>query len=306
MILFCCKQEIIHIGFNFCVFGGVIMKFIGSSKLKSGGSIVLISVDSIIPNPNQPRKTFNHAELEGLASSIKHNGIIQPLVIRRSDSDKFELISGERRLRAAKLVGLDTVPCIMMSACDEQSALYAIIENIQRDNLNFFEEAEAIHKLSTVYSLSQYEIAKKLGKSQSSLSNKTRLLKLSPELRSVITENMLTERHARALLRLDTDVDRLKALLYIIEKKLNVNEADKYIEALLNPVLPKTEPKFKKLKDVKIFINTINHAVDTMRKAGIQAVSTEHETCEYYEYVVRIPKMTSSPVNIADYSGNAV
>lgn len=282
------------------------MKFIGNPKLKSGGSIVLISVDSIIPNPNQPRKTFNHAELEGLASSIKHNGIIQPLVIRRSDSDKFELISGERRLRAAKLVGLDTVPCILMSACDEQSALYAIIENIQRDNLNFFEEAEAISKLSTVYSLSQYEIAKKLGKSQSSLSNKTRLLKLSPELRSVITENSLTERHARALLRLDTDVDRLKALLYIIEKKLNVNETDKYIEALLNPVSPKTEPKFKKLKDVKIFINTINHAVDTMRKAGIQAVSTEHETCEYYEYVVRIPKMTSSPVNIADYSGNAV
>lgn len=282
------------------------MKFIGSPKLKNGGSVLLIPVDSIIPNPNQPRKTFNQSELEGLASSIKYNGIIQPLVIRRSEDDKFELISGERRLRAAKIVGLDTVPCVLMSACDEQSALYAIIENIQRDNLNFFEEAESILKLSTVYSLSQQEIAKKLGKSQSSLSNKMRLLKLSPELRAVIIENALTERHARALLRLDNDVDRLKALLYIIERKLNVSDTDRYIDNLMKPLCVKSEPKFKKLKDVKIFINTINHAVDTMRKAGIQAVSTEHETCEYYEYVVRIPKMTSSPVNIADYSGNAV
>lgn len=282
------------------------MKFIGGSKFKSGGSIVLVPVKLIIPNPNQPRKNFSQCELEGLASSIKHNGIIQPLVIRRIVDDKYELISGERRLRAAKLVGLETVPCIVMTACDEQSALYAIIENIQRDNLNFFEEAEAISKLSLIYNLSQQEIAKKLGKSQSSLSNKTRLLNISPELRSVITENSLTERHARALLRLKNDVDRLKALLYIIEKKLNVSETDKYIDSLLAPVAVKSEPKFKKLKDIKIFINTINHAVDTMRKAGIKAVSTEHETGEYYEYVVRIPKLTSSPVNIADYSGNVV
>lgn len=282
------------------------MKFIGGSKLKSGGSIVLVPVNFIIPNPNQPRKVFNQTELEGLASSIKYNGIIQPLVIRRITDEKYELISGERRLRAAKSVGLEAVPCIIMSACDEQSALYAIIENIQRDNLNFFEEAEAMYKLLNVYNLTQHEIAKKLGKSQSSLSNKTRLLKLSPELRSIIIENSLTERHARALLRLEGDVERLKALLYIIEKKLNVNETDKYIDTLLAPDVPKSEPKFKKLKDIKIFINTINHAVDTMRKAGIKAVSTEHETNEYYEYVVRIPKMTSSPVNIADYSGNAV
>ncbi len=282
------------------------MKFIGNPKLKTSGSILLIPVDFVIPNPNQPRKIFNQSELEGLASSIKHNGIIQPLVVRRSENDNFELISGERRLRAAKIVGLKTVPCVLMSACDEQSALYAIIENIQRDNLNFFEEAESIMKLATVYNLSQQDIAKKLGKSQSSLSNKLRLLKLSPELRTVIIENSLTERHARALLKLNNDVERLKVLLYIIEKKLNVSDTDRYIDNLLNPVCVKSEPKFKKLKDVKIFINTINHAIDTMRKAGIKAVSTEHETCEYYEYVVRIPKMTSSPVNIADYSGNAV
>ena len=282
------------------------MKLIGNPKFRSSGSILQIPVDSIIPNPNQPRKVFNQPELEGLASSIKQNGIIQPLVVRRTENDKFELISGERRLRASKMVGLETVPCVLMSACDVQSALYAIIENIQRDNLNFFEEAESIHKLSTLYGLSQQEIAKKLGKSQSSLSNKLRLLKLSPELRSVIIDNSLTERHARALLKLNNDVERLRVLLYIIEKHLNVNETDKYIEKLLNPVSVKSEPKFKKLKDVKIFINTINQAVDTMRKAGIKADSEEHETNEYFEYVIRIPKMTTSPVKFADYSGNAV
>lgn len=306
MLLSCCNQDITSAILYLQLKSGVLMKFIGGSKLKTGGSIILVPVNYIIPNPNQPRKIFNKTELDGLASSIKHNGIIQPLVIRRNTDETYELISGERRLRAAISVGLETVPCIVMSACDEQSALYSIIENIQRDNLNFFEEAEAISKLSTVYNLSQQEIANKLGKSQSSLSNKCRLLKLSSELRSIIIENSLSERHARALLKLNGDVERLKAVLYIIEKKLNVSETDKYIENLINPITSKTEPKIKKLRDIKIFINTINHAVDTMRKAGIKAVSAEHETEDYYEYVVRIPKMTTSPVNIADYSGNAV
>lgn len=282
------------------------MIFSGNTKLKSSGSIILIPVDSIVPNPNQPRKVFNQNELDSLSASIKNNGIIQPLVTRKTSDGRYELISGERRFRAAKNIGLETVPCIVMSVSDEQSALFAIIENVQRDNLNFFEEAESILKLSEIYNMSQFDIAKKLGKSQSYLSNKMRLLKLSCELRGVITENSLTERHARALLKLDNDVDRLKALLHIIEKQLNVSETDKYIDSLINPSASKTKPKFKKIKDIKIFVNTINHAVDTMRKAGIKAITTENETNDYFEYVVRIPKMTSSPVNIADYTGNAV
>lgn len=282
------------------------MIFSGNTKLKSSGSIILIPVDSIVPNPNQPRKVFNQNELDSLSASIKNNGIIQPLVTRKTSDGKYELISGERRFRAAKNIGLETVPCIVMYVSDEQSALFAIIENVQRDNLNFFEEAESILKLSEIYNMSQFDIAKKLGKSQSYLSNKMRLLKLSCELRGVITENSLTERHARALLKLDNDVDRLKALLHIIEKQLNVSETDKYIDSLINPSASKTKPKFKKIKDIKIFVNTINHAVDTMRKAGIKAITTENETNDYFEYVVRIPKMTSSPVNIADYTGNAV
>ena len=131
-------------------------------------------------------------------------------------------------------------------------------------------------------------------------------MKLPEDIRAVILENSLTERHARALLKLTNDVDRFKALLYIIENNLNVNDSDKYIESLLNPVHSKSKPKFKKLKDIKIFINTINHAVDTMRKAGISVDSEKHETSECLEYVIRIEKMTSSPVSFAHYSGNAV
>ena len=302
MVLSACKQN--HIGFYFKL--TVIILIFSGFRCRTGGSILLIPTDEIIPNPNQPRKVFNQNELDALADSIRNNGIIQPLVVRKNNNDEYELISGERRLRAAVKVGLETVPCVLMSVSDNDSALFAIIENIQRDNLNYFEEAESISRLVNEYSMTQEEISKRLGKSQSYLSNKLRLLKLSDELRSVILENSLSERHARALLRLDSDIDRLKALLEIIEKNMNVSETDKYIDSIVTPVKQKSRPKFRKLKDIKLFINTINHAVDTMRNAGIKAVSEENETSDYIEYVIRIPKTTSSPVSFADYSGNAV
>ena len=302
MVLSACKQN--HIGFYFKL--TVIILIFSGFRCRTGGSILLIPTDEIIPNPNQPRKVFNQNELDALADSIRNNGIIQPLVVRKNNNDEYELISGERRLRAAVKVGLETVPCVLMSVSDNDSALFAIIENIQRDNLNYFEEAESISRLVNDYSMTQEEISKRLGKSQSYLSNKLRLLRLSDELRSVILENSLSERHARALLRLDSDIDRLKALLEIIEKNMNVSETDKYIDSIVTPVKQKSRPKFRKLKDIKLFINTINHAVDTMRNAGIKAVSEENETSDYIEYVIRIPKTTSSPVSFADYSGNAV
>lgn len=302
MVLSACKQN--HIGFYFKL--TVIILIFSGFRCRTGGSILLIPTDEIIPNPNQPRKVFNQNELDALADSIRNNGIIQPLVVRKNNNDEYELISGERRLRAAVKVGLETVPCVLMSVSDNDSALFAIIENIQRDNLNYFEEAESISRLVNDYSMTQEEISKRLGKSQSYLSNKLRLLRLSDELRSVILENSLSERHARALLRLEGDIDRLKALLEIIEKNMNVSETDKYIDSIVTPVKQKSRPKFRKLKDIKLFINTINHAVDTMRNAGIKAVSEENETSDYIEYVIRIPKTTSSPVSFADYSGNAV
>lgn len=284
-----------------------LMIFKSSEKFKSGGSIVLLPVSIITPNPNQPRKSFDYNELENLASSIRNNGIIQPLIVRRKESDRYELISGERRLRASKLVGLSTVPCIIMSADDNQSALYAIIENIQRENLHFFEEAESISRLSSLYSMSQTDIASKLGKSQSCISNKLRLLTLTSDMKCKIIENELSERHARALLKIKSDEKRMSVLDHVIEKKLSVSETEKYIDSLFSPAVIRQLPKLKKLKDIKIFVNTINHAVDTMRKAGINADSHSYETTDYYEYVVRIPKnITSSPVNISDYSVNAV
>ena len=273
------------------------MKF-SANKYKCGGSIILLPCSIIKPNPCQPRKSLNKDELDSLAYSIKNNGIIQPLVVRKKDERLYELISGERRLKAALSVGLSTVPCIIMNVSECDSAVYSLIENLQRQNLTFFEEAQAYNILITVYGLSQDEISKRLGKSQSAVSNKLRLLKLPDEIRTVIEDNGLTERHARALLRIEDDELLIKALNHIISRNLNVNETDSYIDSLVSPVTTvRSKPKFKKLKDINIFINTINHAVDTMRKAGINALSSEHETPDYYEYVVRIPKMTTSPVS---------
>lgn len=272
------------------------MKF-SASKYKCGGSIILLPSSIIKPNKNQTRKSFDKDELDSLSCSVKNNGIIQPLVVRSTDGNSYEVVSGERRLKAAKSVGLSTVPCIIMNVDDCESVIYSLIENLQRHNLSFFEEAEAYSKLISEYGLSQDEISKRLGKSQSAVSNKIRLLKLPDEIRDIITDNGLTERHARALLRIDDNELLIKAITHIINKNLNVNETDSYIDSLVSPVTVRSTPKFKKLKDIKIFINTINHAVDTMRKAGINALSSENETPDYYEYVVRIPKMTTSPVS---------
>ena len=178
-----------------------------------------------------------------------------------------------------------------MRANDEQTALYSLLENLQEQNLSFFEEAQALEKLMTEYNLTQESIAKKLGKSQSSLSNKLRLLKLPPDMREKISRAGLTERHARALLRLDTDEQRERALGIIADRHLNVAETDRLIGQMLKRSIQTRKPAIKVFKDVRIFINTLNNAVDTMRKAGIEADSAKSETPEYIEYIVRIPKI---------------
>jgi ParB family chromosome partitioning protein len=259
-------------------------------KFESGGQILLIPQEDIVPNPSQPRRRFDFDELEGLADSIKHNGIIQPINVRLRADGKYELIAGERRLRASRMVGLTRVPCILMEASDEKSAIYALLENLQRQDLGFFEEANAIKQLMDQFSMSQDEVAKKLGKAQSTLSNKLRLLKLSEEVREIIIKNDLTERHARALLRLENEVQLNRALSIIVDRHLNVAETDRLIEQMLKNRAACRKPINRIFKDVRIFVNTLNHAVDTMRKAGIDADSVKSETEEYIEYVVRIPK----------------
>ena len=259
-------------------------------ECKVGGQILLIETDALRANPNQPREVFDAAELDSLAKSIRLNGIIQPIAVRINSNGEYEVISGERRLRAAKTVGMNSIPCILMDATDEKSALFALIENMQRSNLGFFEEAAAIERLESVYCLSRDEISKKLGKSPAAVSNKLRLLRLSADTRQDITCAGLTERHARALLRLETDEQIRKALSTIIKNKLNVAQSEKLIESMLSKRKSKKRSPVKLFKDIRLFVNTLNHAVETMRHSGIDADAVKTETENYIEYTVRIPK----------------
>lgn len=261
-----------------------------SSKNKANCQIQLLPHENILPNPNQPRVRFDYNELEGLAVSVRTNGMLQPINVRKRADGKYELISGERRLRAARMVGMSKLPCVVMDVSDEQSALFAIIENVQRQNLDFFEEAVAIERLMTEYGLSQEEISKKLGKAQSTLSNKLRLLRLSEELRDKISYAGLTERHARALLSLPDNTTRGRVLDIIIERHLTVTESERLINDVLRRKKAKKKPQMRVYKDMRIFINTLNHAVDVIRKAGIEADTAKSETDEYFEYVIRISK----------------
>lgn len=259
-------------------------------KIKSGGQIILIPQTEIMPNPNQPRRHFDYDELESLAQSIRENGIIQPISVRQLKDNTYELVAGERRLRAARMVGLTRIPCILMKIDDQKSALYGLTENLQRQDLDFFEEALAIQRLINEYKISQEDAAKILGKAQSTLSNKLRLLNLTESQRIKISSAGLSERHARALLALKEEEQIDRILSIVCERHLNVQETEKLVKQVINRTDTNKRPPLKLFKDVRIFINTLNHAVDTMRKSGIDADSVKSETDEYIEYVVRIPK----------------
>lgn len=265
-------------------------------KLKKSNEVVLLPARLIHPNPHQPRRSFNWDDLEGLAESIHFNGLLQPITVRQKENGKYELISGERRLRACKMAGLSSIPSIIIDVDEEKSALFAVLENLQRENLNFFEEAMAIERLMKGFGLSQEEVAKKLGKSQSALSNKLRILRLPDEIRYSIMEYGLTERHARALLRLPSVTLMDQVIDTIVEQGLNVNATDD----LINEILSKSQERTKKgktvmvFKDVRIFINTLNHAVNTMRKSGISATANKNETEKYIEYTVKIDKPSNT------------
>lgn len=269
---------------------------IKTAKTKANCQIQFIPHDLIKPNPQQPRVRFDYTELEGLACSIRANGILQPINVRALDDGEFELISGERRLRAARMIGMTKIPCIVMSASDQQSALFALIENVQREDLDFFEEAVAIERLLTEYGLSQDEIANKLGKAPSTLSNKLRLLRLPEEIRDKISYTGLTERHARALLTLPDNTTRKRVLDIVIERHLTVAETERLIADIHRRRKSPRKPQTKAYKDMRIFLNTLNHAVDTIRKAGIEADTAKSETDEYFEYVIRISKPEESNI----------
>lgn len=256
--------------------------------------LVRLPVAKILPNPAQPRKYFQQEELSGLAESIRENGILQPITVRK-EADFYYLIAGERRLRAAKLAGLQEIPAILTECKQEDSALLALLENVQRKDLQLFEQAHALVALLQEWNLTQEEAARRLGMSQSALANKIRLLKLSQQEQMLIVENQLTERHARALLRVEDRALRERLLHIIIEKKYNVSQTETLINTAMEKKTPKKSPKRTFIaKDIRLFINTIDHAVDAMKTAGIEAKTEKKETDEYIECTVRIPKMEQS------------
>lgn len=259
-----------------------------SEKPRSAGQVLLIPTEQIYPNPNQPRQVFDQEELVNLAISIRMNGILQPITVRQTDNG-YELVSGERRLRASKLAGLVSIPCIVVEVNDMKSAVFALIENLQRQNLNYFEEAVAIERLMREYGISQEDAARRLGKAPSTVSNKLRLLSLPLEARNKLMEKGLTERHARALLKLNNE-DIKDALNKIIDKKLNVTQTEELIEEILNNKSASRRQTKRMFSDVKIFLNTINTAVDTMKKSGIGADIRREDTGESYIYRIEIPK----------------
>lgn len=258
-------------------------------RVKSTAEIYNIPQTMIVPNPNQPRKRFDYDELENLAQSIRENGILQPITVRKREDKKYELVSGERRLRAARLVGMVKIPSIVINIDDKNSAMFSIIENLQRQSLNFFEEAEAIEKLVEEYAMSREEVAQKLGLAPSTVSNKLRILRLPEEMRFELARAGLTESHARALLMLEDDNQRARALSIIVDRHLNVAESERMINQMINRNNRSRNP-LRGIRDVRLFINTLNHAVDTIRRAGVEADAARSETEEYIEYVVRIPK----------------
>lgn len=261
--------------------------------LKNENKISDIPIIKIRPNKAQPRKVFNEEDLNALSQSIAENGILQPLTVRKVSATEYELIAGERRLRASVMAGLRKVPCIVIKCSEKESAVYALLENLQRSDLGIFEEARGVSRLIRRYGLTQQEAAVKLGKTQSTIANKLRLLRLTYEEQEWIENAGLSERHARALLKLGDEGARREALSKIISENLNVQQSENLINLMLN-----SSPKNNKkqgtskavIKDVRIFVNTINKAIDTMRLAGIDAQSDKTDTDNFIEYTIRIPK----------------
>lgn len=268
-------------------------------NIGGGKRVCEIPIVQIRPCRMQSRKSFSHEKLRELALSIKQNGILQPITVRRLSSIEYELISGERRLRAAVMCGNKKIPCIVLDCSDKQAEIYSLVENLQRCDLNFFEEAEGIQRLMTQYGLTKTDTAKKLGKRQSTISNKLRILRLSDEEKQIILKYNLTERHARALLKIEDPVLRRMILSEIIEESMNVSQSEKYIDEILRQKSEdrqKTQKKKLVIKNIKIFENTINKAVDTMRSSGINAVTKQTETDEFIEFTVRISKSKNNPM----------
>lgn len=248
------------------------------------GRVVFLPARSIRPNPAQPRKVFRPEALAELSESIQCHGILQPLSVRRSGLG-YELIAGERRLRAAQMAGLTEIPCIVMQMDDRESGMAAMIENLQRQDLDFIEEALGIANLMNLYEMSQEQAARMLGKSQSAVANKLRILRHSDAVLTALREGNLTERHARALLRLHTEAEKLTAISAIVKQGMSVARTEKYIESLLS------QPAVRQQRaDVSTFLNNLTQSLQKIQLSGVGAVSERRETDTQIVLTITIPK----------------
>ena len=262
-----------------------------------------IPLGRIRPNPQQPRRSFDEEGLAELAASIRSCGILQPLTVRRA-GEGYELVAGERRLRAARIAGLREVPCLVAQVGEEDSALLALMENLQRRDLDCWEEAQAIARLISRYGLSQEEAARRLGRAQPTVANKLRLLRLPEDVRALLRENGLTERHARALLRLqDPEVQR-RAAGDMVRRGMNVAQAEAYVEKLLQSaqVTPPRGRSTYIIKDVRLFLNSVDRGLHLMRQAGVDAGWDRQDTDREILLTIRIPKRASGKID--SVSGN--
>ena len=257
-----------------------------------------IPLGRIRPNPQQPRRSFDEEGLAELAASIRSCGILQPLTVRRA-GEGYELVAGERRLRAARIAGLREVPCLVAQVGEEDSALLALMENLQRRDLDCWEEAQAIAQLISRYGLSQEEAARRLGRAQPTVANKLRLLRLPEDVRALLRENGLTERHARALLRLqDPEVQR-RAAGDMVRRGMNVAQAEAYVEKLLqsDQVTPPRGRSTYIIKDVRLFLNSVDRGLHLMRQAGVDAGWNRQDTDREILLTIRIPKRASGKID---------
>ena len=248
------------------------------------GRVMFLPARAIKPNPAQPRSVFRQEALEELADSIRQHGVLQPLSVRRVGSG-YELIAGERRLRAAQMAGLGEIPCIVMNMDDRESAMTAMVENLQRQDLDFVEEAQGISALLQRWDMSQEQVARLLGKSQSAVANKLRLLRHSTEVLQRLRESGLTERHGRALLKLKTEEEKLAAISVIVQQSMNVARAEKYIQEL-----QKSAEKGPQRVNVGIFLNNLSQSLARIQSSGIRAVSERRETEDEIVLTITIPK----------------
>ena len=257
------------------------------TKLKTymeTGRVVFLPARAIQPNPMQPRRVFREESLIELADSIRQHGILQPLSVRRTEKG-YELIAGERRLRAGVLAGLSEIPCIIMNMDEKESGMVALVENLQRQELDYIEEARGISQLMTRWEMSQEQVARLLGKSQSAGANKLRLLRHGSAVLSRLRETGLTERHARALLRLPGEPEKLRAIEYISRLGLSVSRTEQYIDSLLE-----NREKAGKKADISALLRSVSQTLQKIQSSGVAAVSERKETEDKIVMTITIPK----------------